>query len=439
MADHRSYQEIARERNLSLIVKALHAESPATRPDLARKTGINRTTVSSLVEELVDHELVREVGYDSSGLGRRSLLLELNPSIGFVVAAEQGADFVSVICSDFTPQILWECEESISDNLTEADILALVIDLFQQGLAHGSKAGGRACGLSLGVHGLVEPESGMLRFAPNLGWTNVPLGEVLGQTFDLPLFIDNEANLAVLGEYIYGAARGCREILYVDATRIGLGAGIMTGGQLFRGANGAAGELGHFVMDPGGELCRCGTRGCWETQVSQAATFRYLNQAIEEGLPSRLAVTNEAPGSTGAAAGLTFSALVTAADEGDEAALAALNRLGSHLANGIGSFMLALAPELVILGGRLCEACEYLLSPVSQELSRRAARWSLKAPKAVLAQHDSHACTIGGVAVVYQAILSEPVSFLGSLRKVPLETYGTSQRNHIRLGEQPTG
>ena len=123
MADHRSYQEIARERNLSLILKALHAESPATRPDLARKTGINRTTVSSLVEELVDYDLVREVGYESSGLGRRSLLLELNPSMGFVVAAEQGADFVSVICSDFTPKILWECQESISDTLTEEEII----------------------------------------------------------------------------------------------------------------------------------------------------------------------------------------------------------------------------------------------------------------------------------------------------------------------------
>jgi predicted NBD/HSP70 family sugar kinase len=426
MADHRSYQELARERNLSLILKALHAESPTTRPDLARKTGINRTTVSSLVEELVDYDLVREVGYDSSGLGRRSLLLELNPSMGYVVAAEQGADFVSVICSDFTPRILWECQETISDSLTEAEILGLVVDLCRQGLAHGSRAGGRACGLSLGVHGLVEPESGLLRFAPNLGWTNVPLGEVLGQTFDLPLFIDNEANLAVLGEHIYGAARGYSEILYVDATRIGLGAAMMTGGQLFRGANGAAGELGHFIMDPGGELCRCGTRGCWETQVSQAATFRYLSQAMEDGLPSMLSGAREVSGSNWSSAGLTFSVLVTAANQGDEAALAALNRLGSHLANGIGSFMLALSPELVILGGHLCEASEYLLPPICQELGRRAARWSLEAPKAVLAQHDSHACTIGGVAVVYQAILSEPISFLSNLRTVPLERYAAN-------------
>ena len=426
MADNRSYQGIARERNLSLILKALHAESPATRPDLARTTGINRTTVSSLVEELVDYDLVREVGYDSSGLGRRSLLLELNPSMGFVVAAEQGADFVSVICSDFTPRVLWECQETLSDNLTEAKVLGLVVDLFHQGLAHGGKAGGRACGLSLGVHGLVEPQNGLLRFAPNLGWTNVPLGEVLSQTFDLPLFIDNEANFAVLGEHIYGAARGYSEILYVDATRIGLGAGLMTGGQLLRGANGAAGELGHFIMDQGGELCRCGTRGCWETQVSEAATFRYLSQAIEDGLASMLSGAGETSGSTESGDGLTFSALVTAADQGDEAALAALNRLGSHLAAGIGSFMLALSPEMVILGGRLCEASEYLLPPICQELGRRAARWSLEAPKAVLAQHDSHSCTIGGVAVVYQAILSEPISFLSNLRDVTSERYATN-------------
>jgi predicted NBD/HSP70 family sugar kinase len=173
-------------------------------------------------------------------------------------------------------------------------------------------------------------------------------------------------------------------------------------------------------MDPDGELCCCGTRGCWETQVSEAATFRYLCQAIEDGLPSRLTAAQEASGSTGSGDDLTFSALVTAADQGDEAALAALNRLGFHLANGIGSFMLALSPELVILGGHLCEASDYLLPPISEELGRRAGRWSLEAPKAVLGQHDSHACTIGGVAVVYQAILSEPISFLGNLRKAPL-------------------
>ncbi|MGD9028975.1 MAG: ROK family transcriptional regulator [Anaerolineae bacterium] len=396
--------ELVRQMNLSVVMHHLRDNPSTSRATLAEMTGLNKTTVSSLVQELIERRFVHEVGLESGGTGRPARLLELNPGAGHIVSCEIGVDFISVVCTDFAPDIIWRHQESIDPTDGKRAIIDRALISLRKAVNAGNASGGTVLGLGVGVPGLVDQASGTLLFAPNLGWRDVPLGTLLQDSLDAPIFVGNEANMAALGEHYFGAARGYDEVLYISAG-VGLGGGLVHGGRVFNGVTGFAGEFGHITMDPEGELCNCGNRGCWETQVSQQALFRHVRQAIKEGQSSKLSEMN---GST--LERLTVPMVAEAAHDGDAVALEALSQVGSHLGIGIASLVNVLNPELVVFGGILSVAGEFLLPAVNEELQRRALRWNREATEVVLAEHGFDACVMGGVAMVYQAILAEPNS-----------------------------
>jgi glucokinase-like ROK family protein len=250
---------------------------------------------------------------------------------------------------------------------------------------------------------LVDQATGALLFAPNLGWKDLPIRAILQESFNAPLFVDNEANIAALGEHYFGAAQGYDEVVYISATGVGLGGGIVHGGRVFSGVTGVGAEFGHMTMDPDGEICKCGNQGCWETQVSQQALFRHVWRRVDQGEVSRL---SEMTG--GRRASLTVPLIVEAARAGDTVALDALKIIGRHLGIGIASLVNALNPELVVLGGTLSLAGEFLMPVIQREVEQRALKWNREAMRLVLAKHGFDACVMGGVAAVYQAILAQP-------------------------------
>lgn len=257
----------------------------------------------------------------------------------------------------------------------------------------------------MGVPGLVDSHTGTLLFAPNLKWENVPLHEILQSTFDVPIFVENEANLAALGEYFFGAARGYDDVLFISAG-VGLGGGVVRNGRLFRGKTGFASEFGHMTINPDGELCNCGNRGCWETLVSQSVLFRFIRRTIESERTSLLTDLTH-----GDLKRLSVPVVVQAAHAGDTVARDALEQIGHYLGIGIASLVNALNPDLVVFGGILSLAGVFILPVLEDELNRRALRWSAAATKVVLAQHGSDACMMGGVATVYQDIMHHPGAY----------------------------
>jgi glucokinase-like ROK family protein len=263
-------------------------------------------------------------------------------------------------------------------------------------------------GVAVGVPGLVDQATGALLFAPNLGWKDVPVRTILQRAFDAPVFVDNEANLAALGEHYFGAAQGYGEVLYISAG-VGLGGGVVHDGQLCRGVTGVAGELGHMTMDPDGDLCNCGNRGCWETLVSQQVLFRRIRQAIDAGHASQL---SEAV--NGDYSRLTVPLVAEAARANDSVALSALAWIGRNLGIGMASLVNALNPELVVFGGILSLAWDFMLPTVTEEMQSRALRWNREATQVVLARHGFDACVMGGVALVLQDILRGPTRALGA-------------------------
>jgi glucokinase-like ROK family protein len=399
-------QALVRQINLSVIMHRLRENAPVSRAQLAEMTGLNKTTVSSLVQELIDRQFVREVGLETSGsrrrVGRLAMMLTLNPEAGFIVSSEIGVDFVRVICTNFAPKIIWQRNERILSNTSQQQIIDHVLALMLNAEIEGRKFSNSFLGVSVGVPGLVDQNSGSLLFAPNLKWRDVPLRQILEERFDAPVVVDNEASIAALGEYYYGAAQGFEEILYISAG-VGLGGGIVHEGRMFNGVTGFGTEFGHMTMDPDGELCNCGNYGCWETQVSQEALFRYITKTISRGSFSSL--TEKTKGDPEL---MTVPIVVEAANGGDELALEALNEIGIYLGIGIASLVNILNPDLVVFGGILSLAADYLLPVINDILDQRALKWNRNATRVVSAQQGLDACVMGGVAKVYQAILAEP-------------------------------
>jgi glucokinase-like ROK family protein len=395
-------QALIRQINLSAILYHLREHAPISRAALAEITGLNKSTVSSLVGELIEDQFVREVGLESGAVGRRAMLLRLNPAAGCIVSGEIGVDFISVIIADFAAEIIWRRQIKINPAMGQDAIVEQAVSLLRQAVEQGSSSCHTLLGVAVGVPGLVDQETGMLLFAPNLGWRDVPVRRVLQQAFDAPVFVDNEANLAALGEHYFGAAQGYEEVLYISAG-VGLGGGVVHDGQLCRGVTGVAGELGHMTMDPDGELCNCGNRGCWETLVSQQVLFRRIKEAIDSGHASQL---SEAV--NGDYTRLTVPLIVDAACANDPVALSTLACMGRDLGIGMASLVNALNPELVVFGGILSLAWDYMLPAVMEEMQNRALRWNREAARVVLARHRFDACVMGGVAQVFQDILSEP-------------------------------
>ncbi|MFN2242178.1 MAG: ROK family protein [Anaerolineae bacterium] len=393
---------LIRQINLSAILSHLRENAPISRAALAEITGLNKTTVSSLVSELIENQFVREVGLESGGVGRKAMLLKLDPAAGCIVSGEIGVDFISVIAADFASEIVWRHQTRIDPTMGQEAIAERAVALLQQGVTGGLCACSTLLGVALGLPGLVDQPTGTLLFAPNLGWRDVPVRSILEQTFDAPVFVDNEANLAALGEHYFGAAQGYEEVLYISAG-VGLGGGVVHDGQLCRGVTGVAGELGHMTMDPCGELCNCGNRGCWETLVSQRALFRQVRQAMDAGQTSQL---SEAV--NGDFSRLTVPLVADAARAGDAVAREAFEAVGHSLGIGVASLVNALNPELVVFGGILSLAWEFLLPAVQEEMQQRALRWNREATQVVLARHGFDACVMGGLAMVLQDILREP-------------------------------
>ncbi|MBC7810498.1 MAG: ROK family transcriptional regulator [Burkholderiales bacterium] len=399
-------QALVREINLSLIMNRLREHAPISRAALAEITGLNKSTVSSLINELIDHQFVREVGLSSAGIGRPSMQLQLNPQAGFIVSGEIGIGFVSVVCANFAAEVIWRYKAKVQPESSQQETIDQALALLRQAIAVGrEKCEGcdRLLGVALAVPGLVDQSDGMLLFAPNLSWENVPLKAILKEAFpEVPVFVENEANMAALGEYFFGAAQGYDEVLYISAG-VGLGGALVRGGQVVRGKTGFASEFGHMTMYPDGERCNCGNVGCWETCVSQSVVFRQVRRAIDEGKPSVLCgmVDNDLDR-------LTVSLIVDAAQLGDQVALQALEEVGHHLGVGIASLVNALNPDLVLFGGILSVAGNFLLPIVELELQQRALRWNANAAKVALARHGFYASVVGGVAMVYQTILSQP-------------------------------
>ncbi|MBQ1048250.1 ROK family protein [Micromonospora sp. C51] len=394
-----------RELNLALVLgRIAAARRPPSRAALAADTGLTRATVSAVVEDLVAGRLVSEAEpTPRAGAGRpaRGLMLAGDGPAG--LGLEINVDYLAACVVDLAGQVRHHTVHRADLRpVSPADALGRLAELAGRARADANAQGLTLAGAALGVPGLVD-DAGRVRLAPNLGWRDVPVPELLAdhppltETVDgvPPLVVDNEANLAALGELHAGAAPG--SFLHISG-EVGIGAGIVLDGALFRGARGWSGEIGHIPVRPDGPPCRCGGRGCLELYAGQEAILSAAGLAGAD-LPADRASTR-------------LTQLATAEHP---AVLRALAEAGTAIGVTVASVVNLLDLDTVVLGGGYAPLTGWLRPPVLAEIERRVltAAWS---PVTVRpATLGATAAAVGAAGSVVRRIIARPGGWLARL------------------------
>ena len=312
-----------------------------TQAELARATGLAPATVSNIVRLLGERGIVES----EPGSGRRGAAVRLSPRAGVVAGVDFGHSHVAVALGDLSGRVIDERRRRVGE-LDHAEALAGAHEMLSELLEPGVRL--RTVGL-----GLPAPIAGEIVQSQAIfpGWEGINARAAAEQVFGAPVHVENDANLGALAEHRVGVARGHDSSFYVK-TSSGVGAGIIVDNELFHGANGTAGEIGHLTLDEQGPLCRCGKRGCLEAFTSTPFVAREVGGAV----PGADDVDN----------------VVKAAMEGNVAARRALEEAGSHLGRGLASVVNLVNPSIVVVGGHLASAEDLLLEPARIALRRYA-------------------------------------------------------------------
>ena len=398
-------QAWVRKTNRAIILQVFRTHPTLSRAQLAIETGLNPSTVSSIIGELIKENLIRETDLIQTGTGRPGRLLELNPKGGFALGIEINVDYIEFMITDFAANVLWRQRQASKAEVGQEEIMTQVSQLAKKAASFISKQDTPLLGVGVGVPGLVDVASGLLRLAPNLNWVDVPIREVLANYFSCPIYVENEANAAALGEYYFGAARNVKDFIYLSAG-VGLGSGIIMGGQLFRGMFGYAGEAGHMTLDINGELCGCGRRGCWETFVGPRAILQRVKRSISLGAKSMLLeMANED------LANITIENVIEAAEKGDHTAKYALEEVAFYLGIGITNLVNLFNVEVIVLGGALNNASSLMLRDIERVVLENTLIPVREHLRIIPSAHGSDACIMGTIALVLDDILREPALF----------------------------
>jgi glucokinase-like ROK family protein len=399
-------QSFVRELNLSSVLRHLHDRSTLSRAQLALLTGLNKSTVSSLVEELFERGLIYETGINSNGTGRPATLLEINPKAGGIIGLELGVDFVAVLLTDLVGNVLWRQLESVDPTEGADRTITLTLDLIDDAIKDCTARDLRLLGLGVATPGTVDLKEKVLVFAPNLHWRNIPLGRIYSDHIGLPVFIDNDGNAAAVGEHLFGMARQIRNFIFIFAG-IGIGGGLFLNNELYRGNNGFAGEIGHspLVWNPAFQTpCHCGNRGCWETNANQDSIIRRAEACLEvkrSTIITRLIEQKKVP--------LSISLIKEAADSGDRVAIEIFTETGEAMGLGIASLVNIFNPEKIILGGPLSIVGDYLLPAIKDSVKKHALPEIADQVDIILSSFRTDASVFGAIALVVNNILLNPI------------------------------
>jgi predicted NBD/HSP70 family sugar kinase len=380
--------ERLRAANQRTVLALLAAEGPLSRADLARGSGLSRTTVSSLVTELIGSGHVAETTDrgrpHKGGSGRPPLLVTLSAPAGGVAGVDIGHGHVRVALADRTGTVLAEDHTLVDVDAHGTLVLDRAAAMVRGLLAAGGLDPAYLQAVGMCVPAPLDRRSSRIRTDIMPGWRGLLPGEELEHRLGVPVHADNDANLGALAELHHGIARGHHDVIYLKVAS-GLGAGIVLGGRLHRGASGIAGEIGHVQVGEDGQVCRCGNRGCLETSVAAPRLLELLQPAYDEPLTVDEVLGLDAAGDAGVRRVLT--------DAGRT-----VGRAVADLAN-------SLNPELVVLGGSL-GAAPSLLTGLRGSIDRYAQPDTAAAVQVVAGELGDRAEVVGAVALAIATVAS---------------------------------
>ena len=387
-------QDEVRRHNLGGLVRLLHVNGAMSRADLTRLTGLNRSTVGALTTDLAQVGLVRESSPVGRGVGRPSIVVTPNSERVFALAFDLRVERTVAAIVGLGGVVLGRHEEHHAAPDSSPLEVMTEIERLAAALQAEAPEGATCIGIGIAIPGVIRHTDGLVRFAPNMGWVDVPIAQQLRGRLRtvLPMFVGNDADLGAVSEHVRGTAAGSSNVIFLSG-EVGLGGGIILGGRIMVGAGGYGGEVGHMVVNPTGRECRCGRRGCWETEVGRAAVLSALRATPADDIDTLLAQRAE-----------------RGPVDGDD-----LQRVGRWLGVGLANLVNIFNPEVVVFGGLLRK-----VFPLVEEDLREHVDAALVAPREqvrlALPGLGSDSALLGAAESVFAPLLDDPLGSLGGNR-----------------------
>jgi glucokinase-like ROK family protein len=394
--------ELVQKINRSIVLNVIRDKGPLSRADVSRRTKLTRSTVSSIVSYLTKKNLVRETGLSSSGVGRRGILLELNPKAYYVVGIDLGTLNTIAAVVDLEGKIVERVEHPTNGEKNRDDVIERVKTAIHEVISASNLNLQKIAGIGLAVPGLVDSKKGMILFIPNFGWKDTPLREILEEEFHTPIFIDNNANAMALSEAQFGIGRGVKNFICVNIG-IGIGSGVIINREIYRGETECTGEIGHTTVDYNGPKCSCGNNGCLEVMAAGPAIARRAVKAIREGRKTVITELVEENLNQ-----ITAAVVAQAANQGDRLAREIMEKTGEYLGTGIANIINLFNPQMVIIGGGVAQAGSLIFDPLKRTMKKRAFSVPAKVVKIATPSLGRDCTVIGAASLVLKEIFKSP-------------------------------
>lgn len=372
-------QQVVKKNNKALVLQIIMEKEMISRADIAQVSGLNKATVSLLVNELLEEELIFESGPGVSSGGRRPVILHFNKEAGYTIGIDIGVNYVLCVLTDLKGKIIIE-KNQVVNRTPYAGIMSIIQNMIQSLIDEMPSSKYGIVGIGVGVPGIVNKE-GTILLAPNLGWTNIQLKKELERLFPFPIIIENEAKAGAVGEQQFGTGQDYQNIIYISAG-IGIGAGIIFNKQLYQGKNGFSGEMGHMIIQMNGKQCNCGSRGCWEAYASEHALLEMADQKAD-----------------------SLESLIKLAEDGDQTALDLFEKIGNYLGFGINNIINTFNPEQVIIGNRLALAKEWVKEPIQNAIANHTLAYHKSEMQLDFAELERYSTVLGVSAFVVENFL----------------------------------
>lgn len=368
--------ESARDINRDIVLELIRSRQPVARADLSRLSGLQPSTVSAIVEQLIRERWITEGAVVRRPRGRRPTLLSLNDELVILVADLRPQQAIVAVVDLNGRFLAREVVPLVSDPGRSVEKIVEAMKAMRD--RHANKT---FEGVGVSLPGRIHPETQRLILAPNLKWSDYDVKGTIERAMELQVELDNAANACLLSELWFGRMDGVRNAVLVTVSE-GLGTAILANGQIVVGRDGLAGEFGHIPIDPAGPACGCGQRGCWEVFASSSAALRYYKELSPKSRS------------------LTIQELLQLVEEGDAAAIDAVSRQAKHLGRGLRLITAALSPDLILITGDLTTSWGRFGPIVQAELE--CAMLAGTAPRLTVTNDGELSRLRGGAAVVLQ-------------------------------------
>ena len=365
--------------NKSLILNKIRTNQPISRAQIAKETKLTPPTVSNIVKELLEQEIIKESDLGVSKGGRKPTMLQDNSNRFYVIGVDVGPNTIDCLITDLSGKVLERSSSKLNGELTNEKFLTKLKDIIHHIIQSISEQE-KIIGIGIAMHGVVDVENGISLFAPNLKLSNIPIKEELEKEFDLVVKVENDARAMALGESWFGQHDNPLSMLVVNIGS-GVGAGVVVNGKLYHGANDLAGEVGHMTIDLNGDICDCGNKGCLQTFATGSAIVKKANQVSNEPIQSGEEVYK-------------------LAKSGKQDYITILEETGRIIGIGLTNLIHIINPELIVLGGGVTKSEKFLLKPIKEEIRNRGLTKNAMETKVVISSHGDDATLLGSISLV---------------------------------------